>query len=584
MKPHKNPLRLLLISALLLDAVHSFASTGNRLVEEALTPASLAHKKILEDQPSLRLPAGYVPSVFHGGAIGQGDALKLVDRGLASQLTPLTRKQRLAIGAATDYLEQLRIHPPATATSEDLEILHLVHSQLSWLLAGTANFSMGTFHAIVRAPELYLLAFGTPKQIGLSIELLGDLQGEPALFAEVLFHEVWSSFQPEQNKVDHRSRYLGTQRRLFGTANPLQQRIRQLITTLDPLVDPNPNKDLDLRAAEAGLLHPTFIDHATAVKDAVNPTNEEGLGVYIGSGAGISEFFLSLNASKALFVDPRYANISLSEFKEGFSAAGSAIEEEGVIDYMNRKYFVGYGSLASSNSKRKLVASLRAEIMAIGVDVTHVTFEEKQGLVVLHFPWTYKGQPERMYQIVFFPDLFQKVTPRVLSLAGANRFQWFYQRAGMSLPDDYIGQAAENGYLEKAEGLMSKDGFFITDDISADVKGNYIDRAAHFPLKDRVMQIPLELGNELEDRVLAHRLHYRAPKAGLFPEDDPENFYGWRVNVRQKMVVVSPATSQNPIVNLGQTILRQIMSLLRLPATARHHQQLRFRNRILSSV
>jgi hypothetical protein len=115
------------------------------------------------------------------------------------------------------------------------------HSREPWVLA---------FSVIVKSGEDYLLGYATPKQVSLGIEVLeaildsSDLpiqQDKLHVAAEYIFHEFYSSANPEKSEEERQTRISGIQRDIFGQENRLKPILRKVIA--DKLAEQAPIED-----------------------------------------------------------------------------------------------------------------------------------------------------------------------------------------------------------------------------------------------------------------------------------------------------------------------------------------------------
>ncbi len=163
-----------------------------------------------------------VDSVF----IAQGFSVTL-----PTQFEPLSDALRSTVYTAADGVSTQIRKVENTLLPEDRSKAFAIEERLitiilEWYLDPRA---VDGFHAPVLSVEDYCLGHASPNHFSFSLEVLDSLKDHPAELAEYVFHAAWSSLERERNKSDHRDRYLGLQRRIFGPENPLQQRLRKLI-------------------------------------------------------------------------------------------------------------------------------------------------------------------------------------------------------------------------------------------------------------------------------------------------------------------------------------------------------------------
>jgi len=163
---------------------------------------------------------------YRFSAVGQGSSLLESDRITLEALSPVERETLLA---GMDYLSRLADQAPNSLSAANQMRLKEVIGQLRKFAAGDPHQGIGTFKAIVRSREDYLVAFARPQQIALSHELLDLLRGEPASAARILFHEGDASLLPERDKFDHQERYHTIEREIFGASDDFKNAVGLII-------------------------------------------------------------------------------------------------------------------------------------------------------------------------------------------------------------------------------------------------------------------------------------------------------------------------------------------------------------------
>ena len=156
------------------------------------------------------------------------------------EFEPLSERHRASIDAAVDVISRaIKQKSPSLSDADRTKAVAIEERLLEIILEHfDSPHAISEFRAPVFGDEDYCLGYSAPRHLRLSAEVLEDLHDQPALLAEYLFHAAWASFEPERNKSDHRDRYLGLQRLIFGAANPLQARLRGLIDSRAPAAAP----------------------------------------------------------------------------------------------------------------------------------------------------------------------------------------------------------------------------------------------------------------------------------------------------------------------------------------------------------
>ncbi len=281
-----------------------------------------------------------------------------------------------------------------------------------------------------------------------------------------------------------------------------------------------------VRPLEAGfdcpMLHPAFTGHDMAVCQTINPEHKEGLSaVYGGSGADITSFLLSTDATEAYFIDSSdHIKITVSALEEAIDAWEEVGSHKTDKIYTVLKWRNGFSvrdALYDSTS-RKIVLELKAlgvtreDIIDVGMD--------QSGNARVRFKWTYPAtREEKTYTVSFINADITKTDEYPLALNNVlkKNIDIYYQRAGMKISEAYasfmrrIGEALKNG------------GFCVTDD--------------HSPIG--VIPYP-DMDKCLEDAGLSFTRDeaLTSPEMRRWEEllfKIKPNGYGWRVRIRKKL-------------------------------------------------
>jgi hypothetical protein len=90
------------------------------------------------------------------------------------------------------------------------------------------------------------------------------------------------------------------------------ERVEDFLDGNTSLDRPSPD---DLPPVKNGLLAYEYVMHDIALKKAVNPNDDELVGVYAASGVDVSNVFLSTNPGRVYFIDYGYREMSLDSLK-----------------------------------------------------------------------------------------------------------------------------------------------------------------------------------------------------------------------------------------------------------------------------
>lgn len=278
-------------------------------------------------------------------------------------------------------------------------------------------------------------------------------------------------------------------------------------------------EQVDIRPANAGLLHLAYIKHDMAVKELVNPDNKPLKAIYGGAGADVSNFLLSTNAEEAYFI-ANYDNMSVGDLERCFNNPPKYIQKYFNQAYSDKKFTNGFGLSRTLTSTEEIISAIAFELAAIGVRPDSVTVGSFEGYPRIQFKWGYKGCEKKQRTItlidadVVYPMTYKKALK-------TRTFDLYYQRAGVNIATDY-GKKKEN-FIAYINEHIKPGGYFITDDhvVGYERADDHSDRAKEFPLDIPVVKTPdIE---KAASQILYMKLNLSR-----------DIFYGWDVRVRQK--------------------------------------------------
>ncbi|MFC1517517.1 hypothetical protein ACFL5G_03055 [Candidatus Margulisiibacteriota bacterium] len=220
---------------------------------------------------------------------------------------------------------------------------------------------------------------------------------------------------------------------------------------------------IDMRPVSFGLLHPIYVYLYQHYKNIVNPNNKDGLVVNILGGPSISEFLLSTNATKAVFIDK--ARVSAHLLKKYIRKEWNSIENHILLgDYLCFKKQHGYAKADRAMHMPALKIAVELKALGISPDMIKI-IDDKQG-VTIKFKWAYKRKV-REYSIKYlqfrFPESKEEWREAInldgeidhlLRQHGLDKFLGIYMKAALKLPRyfrNYIRPFAErilpSGYM-----------------------------------------------------------------------------------------------------------------------------------------
>lgn len=276
-------------------------------------------------------------------------------------------------------------------------------------------------------------------------------------------------------------------------------------------------------APAAELLDKVYIEDDMAVKSVVNPDDKPLTGIYGAAGTDISNFLLSTNASRGIFI-ARYKGLKKPDLERAAQLFESFRQAKPVnADYVFGKKRSGYGvNTGTGWGIANITEQVAYELAFLDVDGVKVK-EDSKGRPEIVFMWAYPGQPKRE-RVIKFVDADMKETAKYADIL-EETVHIYYQRAAEDLPGEY---AKSDNYISRIADSLEDGGYLVTDDYTT--AGGHFRRPADFPLALSEMAVPGR-----EGRVpVVYKLRY---DPSFHEGEGPDSLwfhYGWRVAVRQK--------------------------------------------------
>ncbi len=174
--------------------------------------------------------AGPAPGAgaIHGKEMSPSDIASIVSE-IEKNKKGLTAEQK---NKASEALKDLR--QKVSLATIDNTIRSQILLQIQRLSDGLENGSIVTYspNVGIRSPTQFILGCPLPAtgQIALIDGFFDDITlAQPAYLEEALLHEILATVTPETSHIDHKARYTGIQRKIFGPSNPMKEAIRSYI-------------------------------------------------------------------------------------------------------------------------------------------------------------------------------------------------------------------------------------------------------------------------------------------------------------------------------------------------------------------
>lgn len=299
---------------------------------------------------------------------------------------------------------------------------------------------------------------------------------------------------------------------------------------------------LDMRPIERSFLNARNVGHDMAIKQVINPDDQERTAVYAGSGADWSNFILSTNATEAYFIDREEVRAyelerALIEWDTIDAGKGKGYMPGQMQEYRDKKYRQGFG--VSGDKYRFMPYYIEYKIMyelkvmgvkkkrSDGTDNIKITQDPKGKTVTITFDWAYAGETEREYAITFIqaeitrPKDYPKALVNVLN----NGIDIYYQRAPLAIAGKY------KKFLGEIASCVYEGGYLVTDDINLEKGENDPDKILGKSGKYTFSKKGGQTSPELEkwEDILESRA--KTVRRGI--DSRHRIFYGWKMNIRK---------------------------------------------------
>ncbi len=264
------------------------------------------------------------------------------------------------------------------------------------------------------------------------------------------------------------------------------------------------------------VLSKPHVGYAMAVKEMVNPHNEDLTVIYGAAGADISCFLLSTNATNGYFIDPiipdpqKFKEILVDDW-ENLNLNDS---------YMKTKRERGFANMVDLSERKVVSLRLAQELKAMGVEKESIKVQHNsrnKRHMRISFDWIYPGtNQKRNYVITYIACPVQEMAsptkrdPEIAKLLDGENVDIYYQRAGLDIPKLY------ESFLPALSSGVKPGGFLVTNDYESG---------------GRDSRIFFARANELgfEEQYPSYAAKWWEM---MIPYESP---YGWKMHIRRKM-------------------------------------------------
>ncbi|MCQ9208011.1 MAG: alpha-amylase family glycosyl hydrolase, partial [Omnitrophica bacterium] len=309
--------------------------------------------------------------------------------------------------------------------------------------------------------------------------------------------------------------------RAFQLPQPAEDTRSELIKRLKDVRNPEGRLELaeklnlDTRPIQAGLLDAGYVGHDMAMKEIMNPDNRDLVAVYGGSGADISNFLLSTNATTAYFVD--HVKVRTAKLREWLDQWSNRIFEHLIRSYLADK--AGYGFGRSELRMKDIEMKVISELKAMGVPRKSIKIHEKkkEGSVVLEFDWAYRGQKPKRRKIIFLKaDITRpRAYPKALKQALSEGIDLYYQRAAFAAASSYKKFLPGIARSVRKNGFLALDGAYYVNGHRDIEPSDILSRIKSVSFRSPDTQASMELNAFREAvRALRHNVHFPADLRG----------------------------------------------------------------------
>ena len=298
----------------------------------------------------------------------------------------------------------------------------------------------------------------------------------------------------------------------------------------------------DPRPVRAGLLSADHVVYDEAVRRGLDPEGRRTVGLYLGGGADLSNFFLSTNVELVYFLSQNYGNGPRTRTVSPEDVRGVLYRRPWFYlqrpalwpgawfrwRYARFKRAWGYANGQHLSTPAQFLAALTVELDALGVDRRAATpFKTAEGHLGLRFPWGHPGEPVRERTVVFLEGTATAASELERILAQLPLLDVVYQRAGALIP---LKLEVDPRLVAMLNRRMAPGGRFALNPYARNWSLRHpIDRKIIFPFPLRAVDIPDEeaLARRVIDRQRASAGARKIVRSG----GPPWCPYGFRMRI-----------------------------------------------------
>lgn len=230
---------------------------------------------------------------------------------------------------------------------------------------------------------------------------------------------------------------------------------------------------LDARVIGSRLLHPSYVCYYMALRQILNPKNEEGkIGIYAGAGADISCFLLATNASRGVFIDQKIDSDHLRQMVEDLPAWNNLEGNADMRQYAEDKYRLGFSRSTPSSGLSCKEKAILFELKGLGVEreSIRVISNRSDGVERIRFFWNYPRTKKKLKREIIYSgrDITRPGSYPAALTGLAGRLDFYFQKAALTVPFHY------KEFLPVIVLYLRDKGFLITNDCGASfVRGKW---------------------------------------------------------------------------------------------------------------
>lgn len=301
-------------------------------------------------------------------------------------------------------------------------------------------------------------------------------------------------------------------------------------------VDEILNEPIQKSIRDFGMLTKAHLRFNAGIKATIGSTSTAIVGA---AGAGFSDFHSTINANKALFIS-FYPELQKSlsnalEYYNALRAKGRDFLGQSSQKYCYDKVTKGCISYGFLKDPNQVAIGIALELASCGADDLKLDYSSDIPKITYTLPAT-NGRSK--HEVYFLNKDVTTITSDDISQVFPNKVDVYYQRAAMSIPENYH---TNNYFLSVLFNKISLGGNFVTDDIAMinspqTVKDyrliSYDNCSEYFPEEFAELPGALKLRYEhISERKLFSALLPKGQDRSYTPRD----FYGWYMYLRQKV-------------------------------------------------